>query len=949
FDVSNFVVRSSQNVDSKGLKGSFYFDFMTPVGVKLFKFKESLIFTSKVRNIETFEARSEDSSVELRLSLFENSLSGIMHTAEGYFFIENVDFKTSTFSLKAMSEYDLTNFKCGVDDILESIDKDGKKGKIASVSPFPVGTTLRKYRLAAAATGEFVTNYGSQSTALARIVDVINAANLIYELEASVRFELITATTNFTILFSNSGTDPYTDVSGASAANSQTAFNTMNTNGTLLYNSYDIGHTFHIFPSSGISAAGQAGSNPCSNSNKSRAWTMWSSGTTFPGNLGFITGIFVHEVGHQFTAPHSYNAVGGPDSTNITFCAAGWSSTSAVEPGSGSTIMAYKNNCLVPSNYTLSGNNSTGYFHTKSLDFILGYVVSTSGTCFTSTSTGNSPPVANAGVDISIPRGTPFMLTGIATDAQNNSMSFAWDQVDVASTNDRGAFGSNVTGTGGYTAVNSTATAPLFRSELTRASPTRYFPRLDYVLANNNIAPDSRGEVLPQVARSMKFRFTVRDNVANGGGVDSDDINVTVTSAGPLEVTSYGSTATLSPGTSYTLAWNVNSTNTLAANVKISLSVDGGLSFPYELATSTPNDGSQSVLLPVNLPSSTKARLKIAGVINAFAEFFDINNADLTISGSCLAAVNYVCNEAPTSGNPGSSNLNLGLSNFYATKVANASKVFSQTSSNRTIVNYTDANFNTCIARTSTSAQPSYLVNFRVTSAGRYQITAYKNSTGFLPFTVFNSNTLNCSTFLGANSYGTYAGMFSATLDLNPCTLYTMVLYGISSSDNATLTISGPGDWLESTNTPSGFSFTNLAVNPNNNKVIAVSASSSFDILQTGNYVIYGFSYPSSIKPNSFVDQPLSSLLNSGCSSLSSNNKPVSVLGTPCSSALTLASTAPSAVVSSASTISSTQIVNNGEYLFYKANNSILLTPLSASGFVVQAGAVFKAEISPCN
>jgi hypothetical protein len=63
------------------------------------------------------------------------------------------------------------------------------------------------------------------------------------------------------------------------------------------------------------------------------------------------------------------------------------------------------------------------------------------------------------------------------------------------------------------------------------------------------------------------------------------------------------------------------------ANVKISLSTDGGNTFPTILLASTPNDGSQSVTIP-NMPTTT-ARIKVEAVGNIF---FDISDTDFTIS-----------------------------------------------------------------------------------------------------------------------------------------------------------------------------------------------------------------------------------------------------------------------------------------------------------------------------
>ena len=104
---------------------------------------------------------------------------------------------------------------------------------------------------------------------------------------------------------------------------------------------------------------------------------------------------------------------------------------------------------------------------------------------------------------------------------------YTWEQYDVATANDKGALGSSIVGTGGYYAVNST-TAPLFRSQMSSTVLDRNFPKLTHILNSANDPAVGEGENLPQVARNMKFRFTVRDNRAGGGGVDSDETIVTV-------------------------------------------------------------------------------------------------------------------------------------------------------------------------------------------------------------------------------------------------------------------------------------------------------------------------------------------------------------------------------------------------------------------------------------
>ena len=71
----------------------------------------------------------------------------------------------------------------------------------------------------------------------------------------------------------------------------------------------------------------------------------------------------------------------------------------------------------------------------------------------------------------------------------------------------------------------------------------------------------------------------------------------------------------------------------MAQNVKISLSTDGGLTYPTVLAASTPNDGSETVQLP-NITTTT-ARIKVEAVGNYF---FDVNDANFSITSAAHLA-----------------------------------------------------------------------------------------------------------------------------------------------------------------------------------------------------------------------------------------------------------------------------------------------------------------------
>ncbi len=134
----------------------------------------------------------------------------------------------------------------------------------------------------------------------------------------------------------------------------------------------------------------------------------------------------------------------------------------------------------------------------------------------------------------------------------------------------------------------------------------------------------------------MHFRLTARDEFTpdaaadHAGGLSSDDVALTIDpAAGPFLVTSLGGGGTVAGRVPVT--WDVAGTNTaaMAKNVRISLSTDGGVTFPTVLAASTPNDGSESVPLP-NSTTST-ARIKVEAVGNYF---FDINDANFSIAAA---------------------------------------------------------------------------------------------------------------------------------------------------------------------------------------------------------------------------------------------------------------------------------------------------------------------------
>jgi subtilisin-like proprotein convertase family protein len=459
------------------------------------------------------------------------------------------------------------------------------------------GTQLRTYRLAVACTHQYAiaaTGLPSptKAQAQARIVTTINRVNGVYERELSIRMTLIANNTK--VVFVSSATDIFNgnDDPGILIDESQNIID--DSIGTA---NYDIGHTFST-GAGGLAGLGVA----CINGAKASGVT----GSSNPVGDAYDIDYVAHELGHQFSGNHTFNGLNGA-------CGGNGTTDANSEPGSGSTIMGYAGICDADN----LQNNSDPQFHAISHDEISTYSVSGFGnTCAVKTNTGNSLPVVNAGSAFIIPVSTPFVLTGSATDANGDALTFSWEQVNVG-----GTFGNWNAPSGN---------APLFRSFAPVTTPVRHFPRLSTQVANTTVI----GEFLPSYARVMNFRLTARDNRAGGGGVCYAQTTVTTNAqAGPFLVTSPNVAGIVwTAGDFATITWNKASTDAdpiNCANVQIELSTDGGFTYPVVVLASTPNDGSEEIVVPNNVSTTVRIRVRAVGNI-----FYDISNFNLRIQAA---------------------------------------------------------------------------------------------------------------------------------------------------------------------------------------------------------------------------------------------------------------------------------------------------------------------------
>jgi Metallo-peptidase family M12 len=628
---------------------------------------------------------------------------------------------------------------------------------------------LRTYRLALVTDPSYATYFGAENVTAAKVT-LVNRVTQIYEEESAIRLVLVDGTDRTNLDTAAKATEPNGPCgaeacfqpSDLAACDGPTLDRNPIALGQLIgAANYDVGHVGLGVNGGGLAALGVVGG-----ADKA----MGCTGLPTPVGDFYAVDYVAHEIGHQFNANHTFNG------TQSSCSGGNRAEETSVEPGSGSSIMAYAGICrqddLQPhtdpywsqrsydeitsfvtaklprlderqnvalrdfdgtdsfrisyrgresapitrgTNYTATGIKAAieaiaGWPHGAKVD-VLGFaghemtdagfqvgfttgslagkdvdpltitgVRGTSGLVgetvkggkadnggWRVTRSANHAPAVTVASGYTIPVRTPFALTGKATDADGDTITYMWEQ------NDRG-------GATGTALVNNTKTeGPLFRQfgtvavvsdedalkyhspgqNATTTNPTRMFPDLTQIAANNTnardgscpaVAPppdntaavpatvvDCYSEFLPTADwvglakdRTLHFRLTARDGRSGAGGIGSADTTLVLApSAGPFLVTSQAASSTLVGGTRQSITWDVARTDLApigAREVRISLSLDGGLTFPHVLANRTPNDGSETVRVP-NV-TTTKARIKIEAIGNVF---FDINDADIVV------------------------------------------------------------------------------------------------------------------------------------------------------------------------------------------------------------------------------------------------------------------------------------------------------------------------------
>ena len=449
------------------------------------------------------------------------------------------------------------------------------------------------YHIAAAGLGAGSSRSEKVNAVLSAITVTMSRVNPIFERDIALTMQLVANNDQLIFLASDPGADPYKNDDGlAMLGQNKTTLN--NIIGTA---NYDIGHVF--------STGGGGVANLASVCTSSKAGGV--TGSDSPVGDSFDIDFVIHEMGHQFGANHTFNGTSGN-------CSGGnRNNATAVEPGSGSTIMGYAGLCT-PQNVQ---GNSDAYFHSVSIAEILTNISTGNSQCATVSnfSTNLNIPTADAGNDFIIPKSTPFVLRGQGADVDGNNLTYCWEQID----NEVSGIQIPPSSTQNVGAV--------FRSYPPTVNADRYFPNLSSLTMGSSTA----WEVLPSVSRTMNFTLTVRDNVVGEGETATDNTQITVSdAAGPFVVTSQNTeNITWTENDTKLITWGVAGTDANGineANVNILLSTDGGLTFPITLVSNTPNDGSESIIVPNN--PSPNIRIMVQAVGNIF---FAINSENISI------------------------------------------------------------------------------------------------------------------------------------------------------------------------------------------------------------------------------------------------------------------------------------------------------------------------------
>ena len=816
-------------------------------------------------------------------------------------------------------------------------------------STITMGAKIYEYNVALVCTGEYYKSNGnSDNTVRASMINSLNAISAIFKNELSY---ILKTSSSIIKMYNDENTDPF----NPSGNRVQMAREAIHMNFTP--NRYNIGHVFHTHGSDdgweggGVallqSVCNEAGTAPAKAGG-------WSGSFSNQGN-GWIN-LAAHEFAHQFGASHTFNGTGGACTDNI-------SSETAVEIGSGTTIMSYNGLCDSDQNVPGSGILDN-YFQVVSLDQMYNFVYNgNGGRCGTNKPSDNLLPEVEANpcnASYRIPKNTPFYLEAKGTFPDSDIHTFCWEQIDEDGS------GTTVTqGKVGTRAANDSS-APIFRSYPPTTVPYRYFP----ALSSLNTGKFNPFDILPNVARTLNFNVSLRDNNTGGGAVANDDIQVQVVNSGPFVISFPIGGEKINAGVPVEVKWNTNGSNDLCAKVRIKLSFDGGNTFNFVLAENVNySAGIHSVSIPASVVATKDAKMMIECMDYECFKIFTISNNTFEVVSDCIAPatkISPVTHAAFLEGDPG---LKLDLKNNIGKVVTSIAGSVTRNDADGNLI-YLNGTPAVCAGPSNDNQYD--VMEISVDRTGSYTFNDGAPFGSVMNLYEFEFTGTNCTNHIASSATrptgsGSITVGSSLTATLTAGKLYFMTMGSFSLDLPAlpfnyrvTLTNQPAGSNLyDGVYLPDGYVYTYIAVNSNTDVIAAVSDDADFTSLRFGEYCIYGVISKDTNNPATWIGKTVSqAIIDGSCLQISTNCKSIIVnagcrilsvtpgVQTPCILA-TNVYTQELVLTYDRAPDSGKIIVNGQEFDVTASPQTIVLTNLDSDGLPVEVQAHFS-EIPDC-